>query len=184
VLKLALLFEIPLTCPYLISAYYNNSWSALDLPSFKGLFIAIVASLLLFLLNLLFYAGTYKFKLANMISFIEGVVEPLAASLTLRSALLVSIAAGVGEEFFFRGFLLPLIGLIASSLAFSLTHFFFEIKKYLGLCIIYTLIGVIFGLIFQYTNSLWVVVIFHSLYDFMALLFFKSKFRFKLKSTG
>jgi membrane protease YdiL (CAAX protease family) len=182
VLKLALLFEIPLTCPYLISAYYNNSWSALDLPSFKGLFIAIVASLLLFLLNLLFYAVTYKFKLANMISFIEGVVEPLAASLTLRSALLVSIAAGVGEEFFFRGFLLPLIGLLGSSLAFSLTHFFFEIRKYLALCIIYTIIGMIFGFLYRYSSSLWVVVIFHSLYDFMALLFFKSKFRFKLKS--
>jgi hypothetical protein len=117
-----------------------------------------------------------------MISFIEGVVEPLAASLTLRSALLVSIAAGVGEEFFFRGFLLPLIGLLGSSLAFSLTHFFFEIRKYLALCIIYTIIGMIFGFLYRYSSSLWVVVIFHSLYDFMALLFFKSKFRFKLKS--
>lgn len=184
VVKLALLFEIPLCCPFLIKCAILNDWSSFTPPTLGHVFLGVVASLILFILNAFFYSIIYRFKLSNMTSFIEGVVEPLAASLSVRSALVVSLAAGIGEELFFRGFLLPYIGLLGSSILFSLTHFFFEIRKYFVLCIVYTAIGAIFGLLFQDTGSLWVVVIFHALYDFMALLFFKSRLRFKLRTCS
>ncbi len=119
-----------------------------------------------------------------MTSFIEGVIEPLAKSLSPLGAILVSIAAGVGEEFFFRGFLLPYVGLVISSLAFAILHFMFEVKRFIVLCVIYTFIGLLFGVIYQQSESIWTVVIFHSVYDFLALLFFASNLRLKFKTTS
>jgi len=183
VLKLALFFEIPLACPFLVYCWYRDDWSAFSSPSYIQIIYAITLSLLLFLLNMFFYYFTYRYRLRGIISFIEGVVEPLAMSLNPLSALIVSIAAGIGEEFFFRGFLLPNTGLLISSLAFAALHFLFEIRRFFILCVIYALIGIFFGLVYMQTaTSIWVVVFFHSLYDFFALLFFRSKFRLKLKN--
>ena len=102
-------------------------------------------------------------------------IFPIAGKLSVVSALLVSFAAGVGEELFFRGFLQPKVGLVVASVSFGLIHFVFNLKKYYLIAAIYIVIGFIFGLVFELFDSLWPVVIFHIFYDFTALMYFKKK---------
>jgi len=183
IVKLALLFEVPLACPFLVYSWYHDSWDVFRLPSISQVSYAIFLSLILFCLNLFFYFIIYRFSFGLMINFIEGVVEPLASSLSISSAILVSVAAGIGEEFFFRGLLIPISGLVVSSICFALLHFISELRRFYVLCFIYTFIGMFFGLVYIETNSIWVVVMFHAIYDFLALLFFNSEFRFRLRAN-
>jgi membrane protease YdiL (CAAX protease family) len=89
----------------------------------------------------------------------------------------VSVAAGVGEELLFRGFLQPLLDahlnpeayggwlpLVLTSLLFGLAHF--VSWTYLLLA---TSVGLYLGLLLIGTGSLWTPVVTHAVYDFLAL---------------
>lgn len=49
-------------------------------------------------------------------------LRPIAHGLDDAAILLMAVASGVGEELFFRGWLTPLIGVLASSVAFGAIH--------------------------------------------------------------
>lgn len=81
----------------------------------------------------------------------------------------VSVSAGVCEELLFRGFILaiftPTIGIVSSLLLGSILF---------GLCHIYQgwanvlrtgILGMLLGIIYLLSNSLWVVIVLHSLID-------------------
>lgn len=53
---------------------------------------------------------------------VDDVLIPTFSTLAPWQVAVVSIAAGVGEELFFRGFLQPLVGLVGASVAFGLAH--------------------------------------------------------------
>lgn len=104
-------------------------------------------------------------------------IFPIVNQLNTRSAFFVSIAAGVGEELFFRGFLQPKLGIVIVSILFGLVHFIFNFKKYFFVILIYVGIGFLFGLVYEVSQTLWVPVVFHVLYDFSAILYFKNKIK-------
>ena len=89
----------------------------------------------------------------------------------------VSLAAGLGEELLFRGFLLEAFSkfvdpqtfggwlpLLLSSLLFGLAHA--VSWTYLGLA---TGVGLYLGILLTISGSLWVPVTTHAVYDFVAL---------------
>ncbi|MCA9749105.1 MAG: CPBP family intramembrane metalloprotease, partial [Romboutsia sp.] len=181
IVLIAVLFEVPLMLPFVLKAIFYNASISLSQISTKLLIESLFYSLVLLFVNIIFCGLVYRFKVYSIISFLEGVVEPLARSLNIYQAMIVAIFAGLGEEFFFRGFLLPITGLMVSSLLFAVLHFFYEIRKYLLLIVVYSLIGLVFGVLYERSNNIWLVVFFHSMYDFLALIYFKSRFSRNLK---
>jgi membrane protease YdiL (CAAX protease family) len=104
---------------------------------------------------------------------------PLLANASVLELAWIALAAGVGEEILFRGFLLqalqayldPLavggwLPLILSSLLFGMAHA--VSWSYLGLA---TVVGGYLGLLLAATDSLWVPMTTHAVYDFVALCY-------------
>mgnify|MGYP002399808250 FL=1 len=87
--------------------------------------------------------------------------------------LLVAVFAGVGEELFFRGVLQRLLiklfrnpwaGIFAAAFIFSTVHFQFYgfIPRFI--------LGILLGLIYWYSGSLWPAIIAHFAYDAFAVV--------------
>lgn len=108
----------------------------------------------------------------------EGIIERLRSvlgesinALTWVDIVLLSIAAGIGEELLFRGILQPYIGIILASLVFGLLH-----AMTTTYFIFATAIGIYLGVIFQYTGNLFVPMLTHAVYDIVALTLLKRMF--------
>ncbi|ANY20820.1 CAAX amino terminal protease self- immunity [Tsuneonella dongtanensis] len=84
----------------------------------------------------------------------------------------ISICAGIGEEAFFRGGLLPVIGdafgtpvaVVATALAFALFH----MAKPPIAALLFA-IGIVFGAVYWLTGSLLTVIVGHVVYDIWAI---------------
>ena len=106
-------------------------------------------------------------------------VVPLFRQLSVSNLLLVSCLAGLGEEVFFRGIvqtlldrmfdprLSPGLGIVLAGVVFGFAHSIS--RMYVGLA---TLVGVYLGWLFWYSNVIWVPVVTHALYDFLALIYY------------
>ena len=108
-------------------------------------------------------------------AFRDQILVPLAKELSLVGALIVSCAAGVGEELFFRYFLQTEVGIIFSSLLFAVLHFGPVVKDYCFIASLYFGYGVYFGAVFSFSENIWVPIVAHSLYDFAALIYLRSR---------
>lgn len=111
--------------------------------------------------------------LRPMTEFRRIFLEPIALALGWRSALLLSVLAGVGEELFFRGILQQEVGLILSSLLFAVLHFGTALRKFLTVATVYFAVSLYLGLLYSFTGSVWSPMIAHILYDFIALLYIR-----------
>lgn len=91
----------------------------------------------------------------------------------LMNLLFISVFAGVGEELFFRGVLQRIIirlfknawaGIIVTAIIFSAIHFQFYgfIPRFI--------LGIILGLIYWYSGSLWPAIVAHVVYDAFAVV--------------
>jgi hypothetical protein len=96
---------------------------------------------------------------------VADVLGPIIARESTLGLLLVSLAAGLGEELLFRGALLPLLGLWGSSLVFGLCHA--VSPAYFALAAV---MGLILGWLAQQTGGLFVPIAGHAVYDAVALL--------------
>jgi membrane protease YdiL (CAAX protease family) len=109
------------------------------------------------------------------------------AKATLYELACVALAAGVGEELLFRGFLLEALTrhldadawggwlpLVLSSLMFGVVHY--VSGTYLVLA---TLVGAYLGLMVIVSGSLWVPMTTHAVYDFVALIYLQRDWRRK-----
>jgi membrane protease YdiL (CAAX protease family) len=94
-------------------------------------------------------------------------VVPWIAGLPIALRLLLSLSAGVVEETFFRGFLQPRIGLLASSALFVLAHASYG-QPFLLVGV--TLLSLIYGLLVRWRQSLWAAITAHVLFDAVQLL--------------
>ena len=92
---------------------------------------------------------------------------PWIAGLPVALWVLASLSAGVVEETFFRGFLQPRIGLLASSLLFVLAHASYG-QPFMLVGV--TLLSVIFGLLVRWRQSIWAAIAAHVLFDAIQLL--------------
>lgn len=147
------------------------SWLDLALSIF-------VTGALLLLFVILLRASAAPFR--RIRDILERVLLPLMRNCHWLELAAISIAAGVGEEWLFRGFLqgelashlggVPAI--VLASIVFGFCHYI--TRTYF---ILATVLGAIFGWLYFATNNLLTVIVIHSLYDFIALLILQRDYR-------
>ena len=102
-------------------------------------------------------------------------VAPIFRGLPWRKVALISISAGIGEEFLFRWAIqgglqeigwTPAAALMAASLLFGVCHFLSPLYAVYA-----TLAGLILGLQMLLSGSVWPGLVAHALYDFIAILY-------------
>jgi len=74
----------------------------------------------------------------------------------------LAVASGFGEEMLFRGAIQPELGLLATSVLFGLMHL---VPRWpLVLWAFYAIgIGLVFGLVFEWTGNLWAPIVAHTI---------------------
>lgn len=105
--------------------------------------------------------------------FVDTVVVPMFAPLTMLDLTVVAVLAGVGEEMLFRGVLQPwcvtwlgpVLGITLTSLLFGLCHPITGTYVVLA-----TVVGIYLGWAFHFSENLLEVIIAHTLYDLVALV--------------
>jgi membrane protease YdiL (CAAX protease family) len=116
--------------------------------------------------------------LRNLQRIVRRQIVPLFRGVGLWNLLLISLAAGVGEELLFRGYVQAAVAraiaypwgwcvaIVTASLLFGVCHW---------LCLAYavlaTAMGIVLGTLFALTGNLLAPIAAHSLYDFLALLY-------------
>jgi hypothetical protein len=98
----------------------------------------------------------------------DDILTPLGKSLTLLEIAVLAVLSGVSEEVFFRGVVLPEIGIVGASVLFGLLH-----PLNLGYVAWASSVGVAFGLLFQTTGSLLPPILCHGGYNFAALVYLR-----------
>ncbi|RKY22336.1 MAG: CPBP family intramembrane metalloprotease [Planctomycetota bacterium] len=136
-------------------------------PDQRGLWWALGGSLALTLAAL----GITS-RAARRVGWIEGInrgvtqsLGPAIGAASVSDLLLVSLAAGVGEELLFRGVLQPLWGLWPTALVFGLAHAL--TPAYFGLAVG---MGLLLGWLSAHTGGLFAPMAVHAVYDAVALL--------------
>ncbi len=108
--------------------------------------------------------------------FARSILEPFKL-LTFEDVLFLSVLSGIGEELFFRGWILvsfenSWVGLVVSSLIFGIVHIWG--KEAIGYGIYATFMGFILGAVFIYSGYIiWVPILAHGLNNFFSMLSMK-----------
>jgi membrane protease YdiL (CAAX protease family) len=105
---------------------------------------------------------------------VEGLLVPVLGGWSVGQMLVISLLAGVAEEALFRGALLagllpltgPVAALVGTSVLFGLAHALNRAYALLAAGL-----GLVLGLEFLATGSLWAPALTHALYDFGALVY-------------
>jgi membrane protease YdiL (CAAX protease family) len=95
------------------------------------------------------------------------VLRPLFSRLGVASIIVLGAAAGLGEEWLFRGVLQPAIGLGPTCLAFGLAHV--GSLRMLPFGVWATAMGFVMGTLAIATDGLIAPIVAHGVYDMMAL---------------
>jgi uncharacterized protein len=98
-------------------------------------------------------------------------IVPLFRGLTPWGAIAIGTAAGVGEEWVFRGIVQPLAGLTAASVIFGLAHV--GSARMLAFGVWAAMMGVIMGALAVVTGGLTAPMVAHGLYDILALQYIR-----------
>ena len=94
-------------------------------------------------------------------------LRPLFADVRLSDVVVISIAAGVGEELFFRGVLQPEIGLVPASIVFGLLHMGGRGTFAFGCWV--AVMGLALGMLANISEGLVGPIVAHSAYDAAAI---------------
>lgn len=89
-------------------------------------------------------------------------------SLRRRDALVIAIASGLGEEWFFRGWLLNEIGWIPSSLIFGFIHWPWR-REWWPWPLFATAMGFVLGWFCLHYGGIWVAVLVHAAINYLNL---------------
>jgi membrane protease YdiL (CAAX protease family) len=100
-------------------------------------------------------------------------VRPLFGRIGPVSAIAIGAAAGVGEEWLFRGVLQPLVGLAAASVLFGVAHV--GGVRMLPFGVWATAMGVVMGTLAIATGGLIAPIVAHALYDMLALEYIRRR---------
>ncbi|MBO8163046.1 MAG: CPBP family intramembrane metalloprotease [Brevibacillus sp.] len=95
--------------------------------------------------------------------------------LTVGQTAMLSLVIGTVEEWLFRGVLQPLIGVVWTSLLFTLIHFRYFGKPLLLGSVFLT--SCVLGLLFASTGSLIPPIVAHTLINFISALLIQKEFR-------
>jgi membrane protease YdiL (CAAX protease family) len=91
----------------------------------------------------------------------------LVIALPILVRLLLSISAGVVEELFFRGFLQPRVGVLASSTLFVMAHLSYD-QPFLLIGV--GLLSLLFASLVIWRQSIWAAISAHAVFDAIQLL--------------
>jgi membrane protease YdiL (CAAX protease family) len=89
------------------------------------------------------------------------------AALPLLVRMAISLSAGVVEEWFFRGFLQPRVGILLSTSLFVLAHFAYG-QPFMLVGI--TILSLIYALLVRWRQNIWPAMAAHALFDGVQLL--------------
>ncbi|MFN8388703.1 MAG: type II CAAX endopeptidase family protein [Bdellovibrionota bacterium] len=172
ILLLSFLLEGCLTLVFFVWAAYRGITFPIC-PDWNEVTLGLLFCAPLFALNYLLFGPLSERVpfLRSCYEFRDRIVRPLAEALDLWSSAAVSLCAGIGEELFFRGVIQTEFGIFVASVFFSLLHFGPAVRKYVFIATLYVGIGYYFGIICLGNHSLWVPIIAHAAYDFIALLY-------------
>ena len=156
------------------------------MPSSSDLVLGCGFAILLCAFNYLTFGllGVHFQVLRRCIKFIDEIIKPLADSLGPISALFISVCAGVGEELFFRGMLQNIFGIVIASVLFAVLHFGPAVREHLFLTAVYAVIGLYFGLLYSWSGSLWLPIVVHTVYDYIALMYLRYRYKSPLAEQG
>jgi uncharacterized protein len=176
--------------PCFLFAYFSDPdpTDYLGLKPAKSIYFFLGTGLLILALPLVDWTGIFNHQLipettslgkwmkeseeqaAKQISFLlkKNTVQDL-----LMNLLFIAVFAGVGEELFFRGvlqrifiklFKSPCAGILVTAIIFSAIHlqFYGFIPRFI--------LGILLGLIYWYSGSLWPAIIAHTVYDAFAVV--------------
>ena len=159
-------------------------FSQLELWSRINLSWGTTASALLLcipMLAALFFAMRTRWTpLSRLRIELEEKVIPVFTNCKLPDLALIAFLAGLGEELFFRGWLQGILtskfeiwlGILIASALFGLAHYLSATYAiYAGLT------GLYLGVIYQVSGNLYIVMVIHALYDFIALVYLVKKVR-------
>jgi uncharacterized protein len=125
-------------------------------------------------LSLVFYRlgdSLAFFKQLKQLS--DEILLPAVSGFTMTDIVLVSLASGICEEILFRGVMLPLWGLAASSIIFGFVHS--PTLKYFPYVVVSILAGLLFGYLYLYSGSLWLPVIAHVMHNLISLIIIRKR---------
>ena len=89
------------------------------------------------------------------------------AALPVLVRMSISLSAGIVEEGFFRGFLQPRVGILASTALFVLAHFSYgQPFMLVGIAIL----SLIYALLVRWRQNIWPAIAAHTLFDGVQLL--------------
>ncbi len=123
-----------------------------------------------FALTLATRVSAIRFEWASRLC---GELRPFARSLTSGQVLLVAGLSSLGEELLFRGFLLPLVGIVASSVIFGFAHQMRGSSRWVWIAWA-AVAGLLFGAAFRLTGSLVAPLVAHALTNAANLGFLKT----------
>jgi membrane protease YdiL (CAAX protease family) len=134
--------------------------------------IGIAAALLFAAINYaMFFRAPHNWLVDGVRAVYDRVLVPLFAGLGPLSNVAIGIAAGVGEEWLFRGALQPVLGIGVTSVLFGLAHVGGRHMVAFGVWA--TGMGLALGTLAWATGGLLAPVVAHSLYDILALEFIR-----------
>jgi membrane protease YdiL (CAAX protease family) len=119
-------------------------------------------------------------SMRELVDRTKTIVIPMMRQLSWPQIAVVAVAAGVGEEMLFRGWLQTSIAgqptlaslakpetmaaIVAGAIAFGMAHYITP-----AYFLVATGFGIYFGVLFCWSESLWVPIVAHALYDFVAI---------------
>ena len=121
--------------------------------------------------------------------FLQNQIVPLFADLSVGQLMLLSLAAGIGEELLFRGLVQAGViawigppnglfaGLVLASVIFGVCHWLTTMYAILA-----TLVGLYLGWLFLISGNLLTPIVAHALYDFVALVYLVKSRESRVKS--
>jgi len=89
-------------------------------------------------------------------------------NLSFTEIVALGCAAGIGEEFLFRGALQPMMGIFLSSLIFALLHWVSWVYAFFSF-----LMSLYLAWVYQKTGNLFVPVFIHAVYDIIIFLVYR-----------
>jgi membrane protease YdiL (CAAX protease family) len=146
----------------------STSWGFAPIGVGYSILYGAVTGIMLYIL----LTGLSKLPIPKSFGDILAQLQPIFKNMNIAQILILSLMAGIGEEVFFRGFLQTwLSGFIGIELAiligaigFGLLHF-----ASIGYFVITTMIGLALGTAYYLTGSLLLVMVWHSVYDVIAI---------------
>lgn len=162
----AVLAAIALACVRLIDIPLSMG------PRWRGVVVGSAGAVALAIFNLTMLRHGARLPIFRSVDeMYRDVLRPLFARIGWREVVLISMAAGIGEELLFRGVLQPLLGIVPASLLFGLAHF--GGAATIGFAVWAAAVGGFLGWLASLGGGLLAPIVAHAGYDALALAYIR-----------